>query len=103
MKATKFALAGALVLGTVSFAAAQGTGSGGSGGNSGGAEGRNTPGQSDARPAPGEQKTPANTRTGGDSGSAMQQNNTGLTTGSTSGAKQDGNAGPNSPSAGTTK
>jgi hypothetical protein len=42
------------VLGSTGIAVAQGTGSAG---NSGTAEGRNTPGQSDARPAPGEQKS----------------------------------------------
>ena len=71
----------------------------GSGGNSGAAEGRNTPGQSDARPAPGEPKTPNNARTGGESGGTMQQAPTGMTTGT----KKDQNAGPNSPSAGATK
>lgn len=96
MKATKLAIAATLVLGSISFAVAQGTGAGG---NSGGAEGRNTPGQSDARPAPAEQKTPENTRTGGESGGAMQQKNTGMG----AGQKQDNNAGPKSPSAGTTK
>ena len=107
-KVTKLAIAATLVIGTVGFAAAQGTGSAG---NSGSAEGRNTPGQSDTRPAPGEQKTPANTATGGQSGGAtqpsggaMQQSNTGMSTG-TVGTKQDGSAGagPNSPSAGATK
>jgi len=96
MKATKFAIAATLVLGSVSLAAAQGTGSGG---NSGAAEGRNTPGQSDARPAPGDPKTPNNARTGGESGGTMQQAPTGMTTGT----KKDQNAGPNSPSAGATK
>ena len=52
-KATRFSIAVLLVLGSTGIAAAQGTGSSG---NSGSAEGRNTPGQSDARPAPGEQK-----------------------------------------------
>jgi hypothetical protein len=96
MKATKLAIAATLVLGSISFAAAQGS-SGSSG--TGSAEGRNTPGQSDARPAPAEQKTPENTRTGGESGGAMQQKNTGMS----SGQKQDENAGPKSPSAGSTK
>ena len=98
MKATKFAIAATFVLGSISLAAAQGTS--GSGGNSGAAEGRNTPGQSDARPAPAEPKTPNTARTGGESGGAMQQAPTGMSTGT---KKQDSNAGPNSPSAGSTK
>ena len=56
-------------------------------------------GQSDARPAPSEPKTPNNARTGGESGGAMQQAPTGMSTGT----KKDQNAGPNSPSAGSTK
>ena len=96
MKATKFVIAATLVLGSISFAVAQGTGSGGT---SGSAEGRNTPGQSDARPAPAEPKNPSNTRTGGELGDAMQKSDTGVS----SGQKQDTNAGPKSPSAGSTK
>ena len=98
MKATRFAIAAMLILGSISFAAAQG-GSSGTSGSGGSAEGRNTPGQSDARPAPAEPKTPSNTRTGGESGGAMQQKDTGMS----SGQKQDTSAGPKRPSAGTTK
>jgi hypothetical protein len=94
LKATKFGLPRRLFWAPPAWLPHKGTGSSG---NSGGAEGRNDPDQSDARPALGEQ---CNTRTPAESGGTMQQSPTGMSTGTT---KQDQNAGPNSPSSGATK
>ena len=88
-KTTKVTLAAALFVGSIGFAMAQGTGSSG-----GSAEGRNTPGQSDARPAPAEQGK-GSAQTGGTadtSAPAMQQKNTGMGTPPSAGPNETGTA-----------